>query len=479
VSGKGKRIAGAAVAAVALMVSAGAAQAQSTGAENTPEDQQRLSQGIRSANQAAAESYLRNLSEGPEVTFEQVMADPDNAALNAAYARTQIAHGDLLGASVTLERLLLSHPEATEARLIYGVVLYRLDDIVTARDVLQGLDPNELTADHRAERERILSMIDQRRKRLRQTFTLAVGEHFDTDRNASPNAGSMLVDDLTFTLNGDARARKDWGTLTVGAYEAEYDLGTDPRLAIYGGASALSDTQARLKTLNNQTGGLSTGLKFQDGSWDVSGGLFWNSMDLQSDYYLSDWGVNSRVSYRLDERWSVFDEARLSFQAFHDVPADSLGHQNSGTVPSNWLGLNWKPVQSHILSSSIGVTHRYAEATAMSNTRLAGRLSDTWLLGQGQFLTTQGEYGGAVYDAPNSTISSSITRRDRDIRLNMTYGVPTGTVYRALGGGELPDEIKDVVVAGTVEYYHEMSTLINYTYSNIRTQVVASKRWEF
>lgn len=473
-----KSLLAATVISAACLSMATSALAQSVAPERSPEDQQRLTQGIRTSNQAAAESYLRNLAEGAEVTYQQVLANPDDPALNAAYARTQISHGDVLGASVTLERLLLVHPEAMEARLIYGLVLFRLDDTVTARDVLQSIDVAQLSPEGKAERERVLALLEQRKKRLRQAITLTAGEHFDTNRNAAPNSGTILVSDLPFTLQGSGRAMKDWGTLGVAAYEAEYDLGTDPRMSIYGGATALSDTQAQLKTLNNQTGGLTTGLKFEDGPLNAMGGLFWNSMNLQSDYYLSDYGVNGRLGYKLQNDLEAFTELKYDRQAFHNVPADTSGHDNSGTVPSAWAGLSWQPVPAHIIGGSAGVTRRYALADYMSNTRVAGRLSDTWLLGQGQFLATQGEYGGNVYDAPN-TILSSMTRRDRDIRLDLTYGLPTSTLAKAVGAGELPEQLADIVLSANAEYYHSMSNMANYTYTNIRTQFLASKHWEF
>lgn len=454
------------------------AMAQSVAPERSLEDQQRLSQGIRTSNQAAAESYLRNLAEGAEVTYEQVLANPDDPALNAAYARTQINHGDVLGASVTLERLLLIHPEAMEVRLIYGLVLFRLDDTVTAEDMLQSIDVTQLTPESKAERERVLALLEQRKKRLRQAITLTVGEHFDTDRNAAPNSGTILITDLPYTLQGSGRAMKDWGTLAVGAYEAEYDLGTDPRMSIYGGATALSDTQAQIKTLNNQTGGLTTGLKFEDSSLSAMGGLFWNSMNLQSDYYLSDYGVNGRLGYRLQATLEAFTELKYDRQAFHNVPADTSGHDNSGTVPSAWAGLIWKPVPAHIISGSAGVTRRYALADYMSNSRLAGRLSDTWLLGQGQFLATQGEYGGNVYDAPNILLSA-MTRHDHDMRLDLTYGLPMSTLAGTAGLGELPEQLADIVLSANAEYYHSMSNMANYSYTNIRTQILVSKHWEF
>jgi len=477
VNAKSYWLATAAFSAAVLAMTSGMAAAQSTGAENAPADQQRLSQGIQTYKQATQDSYLKALLEGPEVTYDEVMANPDDPTLNAAYARTQIAHGDILGASVTLERLLLAHPDANEARLVYGMVLFRLDDTVTAKDVLEAVDPSQLTPQQQDERTAILAQIERRKKRLRQSITLTAGSHFDTDRNAEPPSGNILFNDLVFNLNGSARAQKDWGTLMQGSYQAEYDLGTDPRLSIYGSATAMHDQQARLKNFDTQTGSGTTGLRYQDGPWSGEAGLFWNSMDLQSDYYLSDWGANARLAYYLLPELQAFTDLRYDRQAFHNVPADSQGSENSGTVPSEWLGLTWKPVPAHTITASAGVARRYAQANYMSNSRIAGRLGDVWLLGQGQFTSLTGEYGVNVYDAPNGTVSSS-TRRDHDMRYDLTYGLPAGTLA-GFAGGSLPEELNDLVLSATAEYYRSFSTVMNYSYSNIRTQFLASKRWEF
>lgn len=50
------------------------------------------------------------------------------AEAGLALARKQAAGGDLLGAMATLERVLISHPEAEEALLQHASLLCRLDD---------------------------------------------------------------------------------------------------------------------------------------------------------------------------------------------------------------------------------------------------------------------------------------------------------------------------------------------------------------
>jgi Flp pilus assembly protein TadD len=64
-----------------------------------------------------------------EVTYEDVLANPDNIDLNFAYAQVQIARGDLKNAAATLERILLIEQDLPRVRLLYAIVLFRLDNL--------------------------------------------------------------------------------------------------------------------------------------------------------------------------------------------------------------------------------------------------------------------------------------------------------------------------------------------------------------
>lgn len=462
---------------VAMLLVTSSAWAQTAAPEKVPAEQQRQAEGIRGAADAAQSSFESGLTGGPEVTYEQVLANPDDPGLNAAWARSQIAHGDLLGASATLERLLLVHPEIIEARLVHGLVLYRLDDLLTAKAELSGIDPQTLTAAQQDELRRILGQIEQRSKRLRQTVTLAMGSHFDTNRNASPSSGVILISDTPFTLEGSARKKKDWGNLEMAGYEADYDLGTDPKMSVFGGLNLLSDKQATVNSQDVALGGSTVGLRYQSGPLGLQIAGFWNNMTLESDYYMNDWGLAGRATYRLAPTWEAFADLRLDDQTFHNVTADTLGSNNSGTLPSLWLGSQWHVTPAHTLTMALGAAQRDAQAKFMSNDRWALRLGETWLLGQGQFINATSEFGLAIYDRPDTTFSA-MTRRDRDARFALTYGVPVGTMAGAVGL-DAPEDLRDVVFSLSGEYYRAVSSLTNYTYSNIRTQALVSKRWEF
>jgi len=453
------------------------AWAQPATSEHALDDQRRLSEGVRSTDEAARAAMEQGLIGGPEVTWEQVRRNPDDPGLNAAWARTQIIRGDLLGASATLERILMRYPDAVEARLVHGLLLFRLDDATTAKNELESIDPTQLTAPQQSERAQVLEQIEQRNKRLRQGVTVALGSHFDSNRNSSTSSGNILINDLPFTLEGSAQKREDWGRVGMAAYDFDYDLGTDPRLSLFGALNLLGDRQSTLKTYDTVAGGATTGLRYVAGPIGAQIGAFWNSMSMTDDYYLSDYGLDGRMTYRLAPAWEAFSTLRLDRQVFHNISSDRFATDSSGVVLAWWLGGIWHPTESHSVSLSAGGAHRNAAANYMSNDRWAGRLGDTWLLGKGQFISAVAELGVAIYDQ-NNPLFSSQTRRDKDGRFTLTYGIPAVTVTEAVGF-EAPEQLRDVVLSVTGEYYRSLSNLPNYTYANLRTQALVSKRWEF
>jgi len=466
-----------AVPVVATALFSSSVWAQPASSEHALDDQRRLSEGVRETDAASRAAMEQGLTAGPDVTWDQVRRNPDDPGLNAAWARTQIKRGDLLGASATLERILMRYPAATEARLVHGLVLFRLDDTTTAKQELEALDPGQLTASQRAERDQVLTQIELRTKRLRQSISVALGSHFDSNRNSSTSSGRILINDLPFTLEGSAERRADWGRVGVLGYDFDYDLGTDPRLSLFGGLNLLGDRQSTLKTYDTVAGGANAGMRYVDGPVGAQIGAFWNSMAMTDDYYLSDYGLDGRFTYRLSPAWEAFTTLRLDRQVFHNISSDRVATDSSGVLFTSWLGGVWRANEAHSVSMSLGYGHRNAAANYMSNDRWAARLGDTWLLGKGQFVSAIGEVGVAVYDQNNPTFSAQ-TRRDRDGRVTLTYGVPAGTVTE-LVGFDAPEEMRDVVLSVTGEYYRSLSNLPNYTYANLRSQMLVSKRWEF
>jgi len=69
----------------------------------------------------------------PATEIDRMATASADVASGVALAREQAGLGDLVGAASTLERVLLTHPEADDARLRHAGLLCRLDDPDGAR----------------------------------------------------------------------------------------------------------------------------------------------------------------------------------------------------------------------------------------------------------------------------------------------------------------------------------------------------------
>ena len=127
-----------------------------------------------------------------DATFERLLQDPMNAALNLQYAREQIAAGDLKEASTALDRVLLMEPDLHDVRALYGMVLFRLQMYERAEYELENALEGGVNPKLQPEIEAYLKQIKRYTSKSRASVTLAFGADYDTNRNQAPLDGQAL-----------------------------------------------------------------------------------------------------------------------------------------------------------------------------------------------------------------------------------------------------------------------------------------------
>ena len=92
---------------------------------------------------------------------ERIFQDPANLSLNLEYFKEQVARGDLEGAEVTLERILLIDPDSKFAKVLMAETQIKLGKLPEARNILNRLlaDP-ELATDMRQKALDYVAQID-------------------------------------------------------------------------------------------------------------------------------------------------------------------------------------------------------------------------------------------------------------------------------------------------------------------------------
>ena len=174
---------------------------------------------------AAEEQKKRQISESDGgVTYEQVMAAPDDIELNYRYALSQVAQGRLQAAATTLERMLMVKKDLPKVKLFYGIVLFRLDSLVDAERVLTELKKEEMPDSLRAEVNDYISQIHSRRRKGRLSVLLGAGLDYDDNRNSGPSTGRRLFLDTPIVLFTGTRT-SDISMTMMANIDGSYDLG--------------------------------------------------------------------------------------------------------------------------------------------------------------------------------------------------------------------------------------------------------------
>lgn len=440
-----------------LVLGAVSSFAQNTG-ELDKEAQRPSQQAAAQQNAAAAGEQSAALAAGREadVTFEQVSADPDNVDLNFRYARTQVRHGQLKGASATLERILLLNPDLPQIRLFYGVVLYRLDNLMEAeREIQTVLSQNPPDA-VKAEANRYLAEIHKRQKRTQVTGRVGVGIEYDDNRNAAPATGIAQFLGAPVILNSASTRQGDTAVLFTGNVEAHHDLGLAAGHEIFGTVNYYRAEQTHEKNLNLTAYSPALGGVYKTPFFNVTPQFTYDYVLLGQTTYLRTRGVDLRVDKTLSARAAVYADVHDAYQSYSPTAFVPTASDRTGIQVDSTLGGDYSLCAVNRLGADVLYTVKHGQNNAFTFFRKGFGVNDTWLLGRGTFLLSNFYLNVDNYDHADPLVGPGL-RRDTGLSTGFTYGAPLSLINAHL---------KDVVLTFTYNYFDSMSTISNYSYTN-------------
>ena len=409
------------------------------------------------------------------ITFEDVLAAPDDPELNIEFARQEIAAGRLEQAASALERMLLTQPDWDAARLMYGIVLYRLDDLLGAERELLKLEGRELPPVQESDRVRYLRLAQAGEKRLTVSGSVAVGARYDTNpnlvsANPSARAGRPLVnreDDVALTAGTTLRAEYDLGTgrgdhlfATIGGGLRDYFQFDSPNLASIG-----STAGANLFLGEGQLSVFGIyGAGFQD--YDE----FREAAGAGASYTFETSGRRTRTRYTLG--------GSAVYENYDPTGFSGIGDPRDGWLASGSLGVAHYVTDAHRLSAAFAYNRKNAENKGFSYDRYALSVGYLALLGQGVYLDTTASYADLDYDGPNGFQTFVNARVDQTWRARTALGSPLETIF-ALADIEVPRAIGTLVLQGGVTYTNRSSNVARYDFENVSVDVLLLKRFQF
>lgn len=465
---------------ICLLACAPPVLAQSTDIEQTDIKRTRRELEMDQAIQDAAEESeaLAPLRTKDEVTYQQVLADPDNLDLNFRYAKSQVARGELTGASATLERILMINPDLSAIRLFYALVLFRLDNLDDAeRELGTVLEAKDLPDGERSRVQQTLRAIRRKRVRTAWTVTTTIGWGADSNRNAAPSAKERMVFDIVLPVSGTSRPRRDTHALYVQNLSVAHTLGAQAGHQLIGSIDYFLGEQTTVDDLDIASFGVEGGGVIKLPRFTVTPTAHVGNLELSRESYLRSHGTNLRVDVPLGDRASAALEHRWTREDFLGISENLAAPERTGdrhNVLLAWKYL-WRPTVQ--LGLEAGYENKDIRGSADYNGYEGGSLtaSHTWLLGRGQFLLSSLTYTRNVYDEPDTAVSLR-TRRENQLRARVAYGVPV----ELLIGAWTPEAlVADTTAIVSFEQLRSLSNITNYQYKNSKIDLLLTRRFEF
>ncbi len=456
----------------AFLVSASPLFAQ----ENDREVPSREIEANRQAQEAAKHSAEQAaLESGEMITYQDILRDPDNLQLNYRYARAQVDRGNYLGASATLERILLIDPSLAEVRLFYAIVLYRLDNLSEAEQQFQLARAGDIPDASRSEIDEYLHEIRQRHKTTRFSTTLSAGWGFDTNRNSAPSSKEIFFANTPSPLTGSSRKRKDTQFLLVHNISAAHDLGQTGHQLI-GSYDMYVGEQTVVDDLDIHSFAFEPGLLLKTRLGEFTPTCSFSHLLLSRETYLRTLGTQVSWHKDLGPLWSIDAEPSWSHEQYRGISESAAARERTGDMITVSFGPSYLLSPTMKLTGIIGYENKDAKANYNAYEGFSFGGQHTWILPAGQFLVSGVTYTENIYNEPDFAVSVH-NRRDRQLRARATYGAPV-TLF--LTNRLLPEWVtKDLTASVSVEQFRAVSTITNYTYSNSKVSGMLTKRVEF
>jgi hypothetical protein len=424
------------------------------------------------------------LGQEQPITYEQVLARPNDLSLSYAFARQAADAGRLEQAAGALERILLIEPDFDTARLFYAFVLYRLDDMEGAARELRLLQSRPLTPEQQGQVDRYLALSEKKAKDTRITASTSVGFAYDTNPTliSRSDAGFSAGFDVPLDRSRDNSA----SALAAAEFRIEQELGTGHGDFLFLQTRGWLKEYFEADSADYAIGRLEAGGTFYAGDLALSPRGIFSASLLDGRRFVTGAGGGLGARYAVSPRFALLADIvalHQDFAALDDNAARAASlprNARDGLALRAGGGFSARLTQHNTLTLQASYITKDAEHPAFSYDGLELNLNHLALLGRGQYLLLDGWYWRYDFDAPDPRYSPTLAHQDDRYRLRVSYGVPLDTLIRSLAdGAALPAGFRDVTLQLTADYYRQDSTIPNLDFHNFSGEALLTKRFTF
>ena len=406
-----------------------------------------------------------------DVTYDQILANPDDLQLNYLYAQQQVIKGNLQQASAALERALLIQPNWDNARLFYALVLYRLGDMAGANRELTILSERPLGPAQQREVKKYLALSSAQSKTTRISGRISGG--FRVDSNPD------LTTDSSNDLNGnplDTNQQTDGAFVGGSQLRIEHDIDDGQGSFVFFEANGNLSQQFQVSEASYLTGDIRAGASFFRGDLEFTPWGIASAFSLDGQLYRTEYGGGGQATFSVNPRLSVFAGGSGVYQDFRVVSSDSVGSARNG-----WLGKATGGVVAHAserskFSGRITGYFKNAANDSYSYDGIEIALSHLMLLGRGQYVVTRASYRWLDYDQPDPNYSLTVARKDELFRGRIAYGLPLELLFENFNA-TAPEAAANVNLQVGVNYLNQDSNIPNFDADSLSADIMLIKRF--
>lgn len=437
------------------------------------------SKPLGSDDAATEASLFQPWEKSRRVSFEEVLADPDNVELNFRYAQTLLHDGRPKDAVPTLQRILSTQPDLAQVRLLYTLVLLRLDNLAEAERELATVQKAQMSDAQRKDLTRLAKDIRQRRKTTRWDIRLGLGMQYDQNRSAAPASGESNFAWLTnpISLDGTPFEKENdlaFVTLIDTRVEHDLDLGGVGQPKLIGGLRFQSAEQVELDYLDLMAFEVSGGAQFHVGGGYLTSELLYHQVLFSSETYLRSGGVRLKYEKAVADRLKLGGRFQAEYQDYERIDDNPIADRRSGWRYEYALRGDYIWNASHFTGVELYAIDQNANHDEYAFKAPGISLAHLWIPKKNHFFVSRYSYEYHIYDGENPVISNR-HRRDSRSKFRFTYGA---TLDEIMPFVSLPSGVDDIVASISADFLISDSNIRNYEYRNNAYSLMFTKRWK-
>ena len=292
------------------------------------------------------------------------------------------------GAGATLERVLLIRPDLAVIRVLFAIVLFRLDNLDEAERELLALQELDLEPALRSQIGQYLDQIASRRKKTIFTFAMNFATQYDWNRNASPKSEIRLAADLPTRTTGSSARQDDVSMNALAQLSFEHDLGLQKQHKMLGGLVFYQGEQVQQDDLDLGAITADFGYELDFAPATVTPRILYERVDLSREKYLTSVGATLDWVYALSNTWSVFGTGTIKYQSYNNITSSLTATERSGRDYEVEIGTSQILTPHQRLRFTYTLTRNIAARSYNSYEGQEVGMTHTMLFGGGDFLLT-------------------------------------------------------------------------------------------